>query len=82
MSSVNRSYNEQIDCYAACINYKKQPPMVKRKIDRLIDSVGGGNAPALREYMTTDADFRYVCSHFYISDSTLDRLRKRFYSQW
>ena len=82
LPSVGRDYNTQIDCYAACANYKRQPEAVKEKIDALIAEVGGVYAPALKEYLTTSANFNYICTKHYISVQTLNSLRKKFYESW
>lgn len=82
LHSVDKSYNEQGYIYFTCITYAKQPEAVRRKIDELCKSAGGEYAPALKEYMTSSADWVYICDKYYISGSTLERIRREFYDLW
>lgn len=82
LHSVRKSYNEQGLIYFTCQTYGKQPEWMRRKIDGLCVSAGGEYAPALQEYLMTDADWIFVCQKYHISDRTLDRIRKRFYESW
>lgn len=82
LRSVRKSYNEQGLIYFTCINYRRAPEWQRRRIDLLCESVGGEYAPALREYLTTEADWIHVCQKYHISDRTLDRMRTRFYEAW
>ena len=82
LSSVGRSYREQGQIYFTCQNYARLGARQREKIDRLCEQVGGEYAGALKEYLTTDADWQYICTRYYVSSGTLDRLRKRFYEAW
>lgn len=82
LRSVAKSYNEQGLIFFTCSNYRRQPEWMRKKIDGLCERVGGEYAPALKEFLTTDADWRYVCRKHHISDRTLERARKRFYEAW
>ena len=82
LRSVNKSYEEQGLIYFTCINYKRQPARIREKIDRLCESAGGEYATALKEYMTTDADWIYICDRYHLSNSTLERIRRAFFESW
>ncbi len=82
LRSVHKSYNEQGLIYFTCQTYRRQPERVRRRIDRLCESAGGEYAPALKEFLTTGADWRYVCMAHNVSDRTLERARRRFYELW
>ena len=82
LRSVRKSYNEQGLIYFLCQNYRWQPQRVQQKIDRLCESAGGEYAPALKEFLTTGADWISVCAKHHISDRTLERARRSFYESW
>ena len=82
LRSVRRSYEEQGLIFFSCQTYRKQPEWQRRKIDSLCETAGGEYAAALKEYLTTDADWIYICGKHHISDRTLERIRKQFYEAW
>lgn len=82
LKSVSKSYEEQGAIYFACATYRDQPAAVRRKIDRLCERAGGEYAPALKEFLTTGADWAWICDRYYLSERTLDRARKKFYELW
>ena len=77
-----KSYVQQGEIYFTCRNYRQQPQQVRARIDDLCRKAAGEYWKALREYLTTDADWRYICDKHYISSATLDRIRIRFYELW
>ncbi|MBQ7737989.1 MAG: hypothetical protein IJT62_09200 [Oscillospiraceae bacterium] len=82
LPSVGISYADQGRIFFVCRTYGDQPETVKERIDLVCLAAAGGDtayAKALKEYMTTDRDFNSVCMEFFLSTSTLDRLRRRFY---
>lgn len=82
LKSVRKSYEEQGRIYFTCATYGSQPESVRRRIDRLCESVGGEYAPALRCFLTTGADWITVCRIYNISSATLERLRRAFFEAW
>ena len=78
----NKNYVQQGEIYFTCMNYKHQDADTKAKIRTLCKQAGGEHHAALLEYMTTDADWRYVCDKYYIGSTTLNDLRVRFYTLW
>lgn len=82
LRSVGKSYDEQALIYYTCATFNRQRAAVRKRIVRLCDRAAGEYAPALLEFLTTTADFRYICVKYAIGDSTLDRARKQFYELW
>ena len=82
LRSVNKSYNEQALIYFTCITYDRQNATTRRKIERLCRKAAGEYAPALLEYLTTDAEWVGVCQKYHVGDRTLERVRRRFYELW
>lgn len=78
----NKNYVQQGEIYFTCQCYMRQPQKVRAKIDDLCERVGGEYAVALKEYLTTDADWRYICDRHFMSSATLDRIRVKFYEKW
>lgn len=82
LPSVGISYADQGSIFFTCRTYGSQPQPVREKIDLVCLAAAGGEqayAEALKTYMTTDRDFNSVCMEHYLSTSTMDRLRRRFY---
>jgi len=82
LKSVEKSTEEQGYIYYCCRTYSRREKRVQQKIDRLCDLAAGEYAAALREFLLTDADWIYICQKHHISESTLDRIRRRFYELW
>lgn len=82
LRSVRKSYEEQAYIFYACATYEKQNAATRRKIENLCTRAAGEYAPALLEFLTSSADFRHICETHHISDSTLERVRKKFYELW
>lgn len=79
LPSVRKSYAEQGKIFFDCQNYSRQPAEIRAKIDELIQEAGGEYADALRAYLCTRASWERVTMDYYVSGSTLDRIRRRFY---
>lgn len=82
LRSVGKSYDEQALIYYTCATYSSQKETTQRRIARLCERAAGEYAPALMEFLTTKADFRYICAKYCIGDSTLERARRKFYEMW
>lgn len=82
LGTVRKSYEAQGLIYFACRDYKNQPAKIREKIDRLCSQAAGDYAPALFEFLTTDADWVYITQKYFISSATLDRARTEFYNAW
>lgn len=85
MRTVGLSYEEQGECYFTCQRYAKLDRIERERIESICRSVSAGDdvkRQAILAYMTTRISWRETCARFYVSDSTLDRLRRRFYELW
>lgn len=80
---IDLSYVEQGYIAFSCWRYFKQPPEVQQKIINLCMQIGGEHYAALFEVMTRpDLSVAAVAMRHYIDESTLYRLRKKFYESW
>ncbi len=82
LRSVGKSFDEQALIYYTCATFESQSTAVRKRIVRLCDRAAGEYAPALLEFLTTKADFRCICVKYAIGDSTLERIRRKFYELW
>jgi hypothetical protein len=82
LRGVNRSYKEQGEIFFTCLNYAKQPKAVKEKIRKLCKEVGGQYEEALFAMMTRDVSATWIEQHYFVSDSLMYTLRKKFYERW
>ena len=82
LRSVRKSHDEQAMIFYTCATFELQSAATRRKIERLCVKAAAEYSDALLEFLTTKADFRYICTKYAIGDSTLDRVRKRFYELW
>lgn len=65
-----------------CLCIETQPQWVQRKVERLCREVGGDYAEALKEVMCTNDSITSIAIRHYVSETTLYRLRKKFYVSW
>ena len=77
--SIKASYVDQGYIFFLCRRYHRLPLEQRRRIDWLIRRAGGEHAAALREAMTTDGSILAVSQKHHISESTLERVVRRFY---
>lgn len=85
MPSCPMSYVQQGVVYFTCQSFSLQTPEVQTKIRAICTECGGGDGmkrKAILTYMTTKISWQECCDRYYISDATLDRLRRRFYMLW
>lgn len=81
--SVRRPYKEQgLICFV-CLNVKKLPEEVQRKILNLCIEVAGEDYKALYDFLTDDSlNAVGVCRKHLIDEKKLYKLRKEFYEKW
>lgn len=65
--------------YFASRMYRKLGNKEQQMVLRLCQEAGGEYHKALFEFMTTDAGVVSVCCKHYISQSTLERIVRRYY---
>jgi len=66
----------------SCLNYDKADESTREKIDRLCADVGGEYASALFDVMCTPKSIVSISMKYNVSETTLYRIRARFYSSW
>lgn len=72
-------YDQQGYIYFTSRRYKQLTRKQQEKIRSLCREAGGEHAEALFEFVTTDSGAVEVCSRYYISESTLERVVKKYY---
>ena len=65
--------------YFASRMYPKLDSKGQKRIRELCEQAGGEYHQALLEFVTTDAGAVAVCSKYFISQSTLERIVRRYY---
>ena len=68
-------------CFS-CLTYDAQPQRVKNKINNLCDKVGGEYRDALFEFVTTEKTVTEIGLKYYVSETKLYNMRKKFYESW
>ncbi len=79
---INLSYPMQGFVCFSCLTYDAQPNNIKSKINRLCDVVGGEFRDALFEFVTTEKSAVEIGLKYYVSESKLYDMRKKFYESW
>ena len=77
--SIPLDYDTQGYIFFLSRRYKRLPLARRRKIDELCRSAGGQYAQALKEFVTTDRGAAEICGAHFLSQSTLERMVKRYY---
>lgn len=85
MRSLPLSYEAQGAIWFTCQTFRWQPENIRAKIRAICTHVGGGDGMkrrAILAFMTTRISWRECCDRHFISDATLDRLRRAFFMEW
>ncbi len=77
--SVKVGYDRQGYIYFWSRAYKGLPAAERKRIRSLCDRAGGEHSGALMEFVTTDRGATAVCQKYFISQSTLERMVKKYY---
>ena len=77
--SIPVGYDQQGYIYFVSRMYKSLGRREQQSISALCERVGGEYGEALFEFVTTDAGAVAVCRKHYISQSTLERIVKKYY---
>ena len=80
--SIPLSYDRQGYVYFACRNYSQLPVQMRRQIDRLIETVGGVYADALRAFMIQGESASAVEARYHCSYAQVYRVVKEFYMRF
>ena len=65
-----------------CLTHRNQPVRVQQKVRRLCDKCGGDYSAALQEAMCSKQSILAIAQKHHVSESTLYRLRRKFYESW
>lgn len=82
MRGVKLPYARQGLIRFTCLNYSELAASDRERIDGLCESVGGPYADALFDVMCSPRSIRAIALDRHVSESTLYRLRARFYMDW
>lgn len=79
---IHLPYYKQGLIYFTCRNYRELPLDKQEKINNLCMDVAGEYYPALRDILLTDKSIVRISMDSNLSESTLYRLRRKFYERW
>lgn len=82
LRGVNIPAKKQLLIRAICLNYDDRPKWEQKKIERLCDMCGGGYSAALFEAMTTEKSIPKISMQYFVSETVLYDIRKKFYERW
>lgn len=77
--SIKVPYDRQGYIYFLSRSYQSLPTRRQEKIRELCREYGGEYSKALFEFVTTDAGATAVCQRNHLSQSTLERVVKKYY---
>lgn len=80
--SVDVDYVTQGYIYFVSKRYKELPAREQRKILNLCTAAGGEHHQALFDFVTGDQGATAVCSKHFISNSTLERIVRKYYTMY
>lgn len=76
---ANVSYEDQGYIYFLSQRYKRENAENKKLIRQACRDAAGSAQRAVLEYVTTDCDSAFICSRHALSESTLERMVRRYY---
>lgn len=82
MKGLKLPYKQQGLIYFTCLNYENLDEDTQNKIELLCYECAGEYKKALFELVTTCESVTSISLKYYISESTLYRLRNKFYNEW
>lgn len=83
LRGVKLPYSKQGLIYFICMNIKDMPEGIQNKISSLCIEVGKENHKALYALLTDKSkNIHSVAMDYFVSESQLYRIRKKFYEQW
>lgn len=81
VKSCGAGYLKQGLIWFQAQNYKDLPKREQRRIREACQRAGGDHAEAIFTYVTTDAPWQEVCEQYFLSEATLQRIRRKFYRE-
>ncbi len=85
MRSLKLSYERQGEIFFTCLRFKRLCEDEQERIKEICEACADGDSykrRAIMAFMTTTATWQECCMRYHISDSTMARLRKKFYELW
>ena len=79
---IKLSEEEQGIIFYTCLSFPKLNEKTKKKIERLCVECAGAYSHALFELVTTRHSVTSLSRKYYLSESSLYELRKKFYEAW
>ena len=76
---ANVKYEDQGYIYFLSQRYKLLPAEKKNMIRQACRDAAGNSQSAVLEYVTTDCDSAFICARHALSESTLERMVRRYY---
>lgn len=73
------SYEDQGYIFFLSQRYKLLPSKTKEIIKQACRDAAGNAHKAVFEYVTTDCDSAFICARHALSESTLERMVRRYY---
>lgn len=80
--SIRLSESLQGELFFMLKNYKYKSCRVQMEIVNLCEEIGGENAVALFELLTTDSSAVQINMRYYIPERALYDMRRDFYHKW
>lgn len=80
--SVNVSYERQGYIYFTSLRYDELDEGKQKKIRKLCRECGGAHSKALFKAVTTETSDGLICDTYYISKSTLYRMKREYYERF
>lgn len=80
--SIQVDYDTQGIIYFTSKLYNRLDPAAQKRILNLCLETGGEYYRALFEFVTTDSGATTVCAKYFLSDSTLRRIVKKYYERF
>ncbi len=76
---IKVGYIRQGYIYFTSLLYRELPVNKRRTIDELCHKCGGEYWEALREFVTTETKKTEICAKYFLSESTLHRVVRKYY---
>jgi hypothetical protein len=84
--SIDLPYNVQGEIWFTLKNYDARSRDERKKIDGFCELIGArhtsGTWEALRELLTSGKGIPLVSAEYFVSETTLSRMRKEFFELW
>lgn len=76
------SEDQQGELYFMLRNYRQKSRKIQMEVVNLCEEVAGEHALALFELLTRKTSVLQISQRYYVSESVLYELRRKFYHEW